>query len=65
MPREPQLWDRFETVDGPGTVLARSQTPGAWILRIKLDSGGFWQGLDTECGQLLEAAGEKEILAEA
>jgi hypothetical protein len=64
MAREPQLWDRYETVDGPGTVVARSQTPSNWIVRIKVDSGEFWQGSETELGELLEAAGEKAVLAE-
>lgn len=65
MGREPQLRDRYGTVDGPGMVVARSQTPGKWIVRIKLDSGEFWQGFDSELGDLLEAAGEEEFLAQA
>ena len=66
MAKEPQLKDRYQTIDGPGEVIARSETPPSkWLVRIKLDAGGFWQGLSSDLGELLEAAGEKEFLDQA
>jgi hypothetical protein len=66
MGREPQMGDRYQTVKGPGEVIGRAETPPArWLVRIKLDAGGFWQGLSADLGELLEAAGERDVLAQA
>jgi hypothetical protein len=66
MAKEPQLQDRYRTSRGPGEVVGRSETPPyRWLVRIKLDSGGFWQGLSNELGELLEAAGERDVLDQA
>jgi len=60
------LKDRYRTIDGPGEVIARSETPPVkWLVRVKLDAGGFWQGLSSDLGELLEAAGEKGFLNQA
>jgi hypothetical protein len=34
-------------------------------VRIKLDTGGYWQGFDSELEALVEAAGEAEVLMTA
>jgi hypothetical protein len=66
MGKEPQLGDRYRTPDGPGRVVGRSETPPArWLVRVELDTGGFWQGLSSGLDELLEAAGEREFLNQA